>query len=169
VIYRATIESDQALGPAYWLDQRTGRLFTVLNRGETWRIVRIGPEQPLGLLHVACGLVSFSPYDVSHRYCGRCHMFLDRPGRLRGRQRRARRDPAGAHVRHRADAAQRQDDDAPRDRRALSGRRALAFVTKRGEDFDGRRIRPYLPREGDQPIHWRLVETILASRSASAA
>lgn len=50
--------------------------------------------------------------------------------------------------------------------RALVGRsgcRALAFVTKRGEDFEGRRIRPYLPREGEQPIHWRLVETILAS------
>ncbi len=44
-----------------------------------------------------------------------------------------------------------------------SGRRALAFVTKRGEDFEGRRIRPYLPREGERPIHWRLVETILAS------
>jgi hypothetical protein len=44
-----------------------------------------------------------------------------------------------------------------------SGRRALAFVTKRGEEFEGRRIRPYLPREGNQPIHWRLVETILAS------
>lgn len=41
--------------------------------------------------------------------------------------------------------------------------RALAFVTKRGEEFEGRRIRPYLPREGEQPIHWRLVETILAS------
>jgi hypothetical protein len=44
-----------------------------------------------------------------------------------------------------------------------SGRRALAFVTKRGEEFEGRRIRPFLPREGDAPIHWRLVETILAS------
>jgi hypothetical protein len=44
-----------------------------------------------------------------------------------------------------------------------SERRALAFVTKRGEHFDGRRIRPYLPREGEHPIHWRLVETILAS------
>lgn len=44
-----------------------------------------------------------------------------------------------------------------------SQRRALAFVTKRGESFPGRRIPPYLPREGEQPIHWRLVETILAS------
>lgn len=44
-----------------------------------------------------------------------------------------------------------------------SGRRALAFITKRGEVFEGRRIRPYLPREGERPIHWRLVETILAS------
>src|SRR3954471_10524733 len=44
-----------------------------------------------------------------------------------------------------------------------SGKRALAFVTKRGEQFEGRRIRPYLPREGDRPIHWRLVETIVAS------
>lgn len=44
-----------------------------------------------------------------------------------------------------------------------SGRRALAFVTKRGEDFAGRRIAPFLPREGERPIHWRLVETILAS------
>jgi len=44
-----------------------------------------------------------------------------------------------------------------------SGCRALAFVTKRGEQFEGRRIQPYLPREGEQPIHWRLVETILAS------
>lgn len=44
-----------------------------------------------------------------------------------------------------------------------SGKRALAFVTKRGEQLDGRVIRPYLPREGDRPIHWRLVETILAS------
>jgi|GEM_PF-845229 len=44
-----------------------------------------------------------------------------------------------------------------------SGQRALAFVTKRGEDFAGRRIPPYLPREGEQPIHWRLVETLLAS------
>lgn len=44
-----------------------------------------------------------------------------------------------------------------------SGCRALAFVTKRGEQFEGRRIAPYLPREGEQPIHWRLVETILAS------
>lgn len=44
-----------------------------------------------------------------------------------------------------------------------SGRRALAFVTKRGEEFAGMRIRPFLPREGDRPIHWRLVETILAS------
>src|SRR4051812_23746864 len=41
--------------------------------------------------------------------------------------------------------------------------RALAFVTKRGEQFEGRRIAPFLPREGEQPIHWRLVETILAS------
>jgi hypothetical protein len=82
--------------------------------------------------------------------------------RLRARHRRARRGPAGAHVRHRADAALGQDDDAARDRRAQRPR-ALAFVTKRGEEFEGRRIRPYLPREGDQPIHWRLVETILAS------
>lgn len=44
-----------------------------------------------------------------------------------------------------------------------SGHRALAFVTKRGETFEGRRIRPYLPREGSKPIPWRLVETILAS------
>lgn len=44
-----------------------------------------------------------------------------------------------------------------------SGQRALAFVTKRGETFEGRRIPPYLPREGEQPIHWRLVETLLAS------
>jgi hypothetical protein len=44
-----------------------------------------------------------------------------------------------------------------------SRRRALAFVTKRGETFEGRRIAPYLPREGDRPIPWRLVETILAS------
>jgi len=44
-----------------------------------------------------------------------------------------------------------------------SGRRALIFVTKRGETFEGRRIRPYLPREGHEPIHWRLVETIVAS------
>jgi hypothetical protein len=44
-----------------------------------------------------------------------------------------------------------------------SGRRALAFVTKRGEEFDGRRIRPYLPRQGNEPIHWRTVEVILAS------
>lgn len=44
-----------------------------------------------------------------------------------------------------------------------SGRRALAFLTKRGEEFEGRRIPPFLPREGVEPIHWRLVETILAS------
>lgn len=44
-----------------------------------------------------------------------------------------------------------------------SQRRALAFVTKRGEVLPGRRIPPYLPREGEQAIHWRLVETILAS------
>lgn len=44
-----------------------------------------------------------------------------------------------------------------------SGRPALAFVTKRGEQFAGRRIQPYLPREGEHPIHWRLVESILAS------
>src|SRR4051812_24986888 len=41
--------------------------------------------------------------------------------------------------------------------------RALAFVTKRGETLEGRRIRPYLPREGEQEIHWRFVETIMAS------
>jgi hypothetical protein len=45
---------------------------------------------------------------------------------------------------------------------ARSGRKALAFITKRGETFEGRRIRPFLPREGDQPIHWRMVETLLA-------
>lgn len=44
-----------------------------------------------------------------------------------------------------------------------SGRRSLAFVTKRGEKFQGRKIRPYLPRRSDHPIHWRMVETILAS------
>lgn len=44
-----------------------------------------------------------------------------------------------------------------------SGQRALAFVTKRGESFDGRRIRPYLPREGDRPLHWRQVETLMAA------
>lgn len=44
-----------------------------------------------------------------------------------------------------------------------SGSRALAFVTKRGESFEGRRIAPYMPREGEQPIHWRLVETLMAS------
>jgi hypothetical protein len=45
-----------------------------------------------------------------------------------------------------------------------SGRRALAFATKRGESFSaGNPLRPYLPRQGDAPIHWRLVETILAS------
>jgi hypothetical protein len=49
------------------------------------------------------------------------------------------------------------------DRAAALGRRALAFVTKRGEKTSGRLIRPYLPREGDQPIHWRLVESIIAS------
>ncbi len=50
--------------------------------------------------------------------------------------------------------------------RAIVGRanrRAIAFVTKRGEEFDGRRVAPYLPREGKQPIHWRLVEVLLAS------
>jgi molybdenum-dependent DNA-binding transcriptional regulator ModE len=46
---------------------------------------------------------------------------------------------------------------------ARSGRRALAFVTKRGEQLPGRIIRPYLPREGDEAIHWRFVETIMAS------
>jgi hypothetical protein len=46
---------------------------------------------------------------------------------------------------------------------ARSGCRALAFVTKRGEDLDGRHIQPYLPREGEQEIHWRYVETIMAS------
>lgn len=44
-----------------------------------------------------------------------------------------------------------------------SKRRALAFVTKRGETFPGRRIRPYLPREGSEPIPWLLVESILAA------
>lgn len=44
-----------------------------------------------------------------------------------------------------------------------SGARALAFITKRGEAFDGRPIRPYLPKDGESPIHWRQVETILAS------
>src|SRR5262245_46295106 len=44
-----------------------------------------------------------------------------------------------------------------------SGQRALAFVTKPGESLEGRRIPPYLPREGAEPIHWRLVETILAA------
>jgi hypothetical protein len=44
-----------------------------------------------------------------------------------------------------------------------SGRRALAFVTKRGENLEGREIRPFLPREGDAPIGWRTVEVILAS------
>lgn len=44
-----------------------------------------------------------------------------------------------------------------------SGARALAFVTKRGEDFDGRPIRPYLPKDGEAPLHWRQVENILAS------
>jgi hypothetical protein len=44
-----------------------------------------------------------------------------------------------------------------------SGRRALAFVTKRGENLEGRQIRPYLPREGEAPIGWRTVEVILAS------
>lgn len=50
-----------------------------------------------------------------------------------------------------------------------SGRRALAFVTKRGEELPGRRVPPYLPREGNQPIHWRLVETILASALGARA
>jgi len=40
---------------------------------------------------------------------------------------------------------------------------AIAFVTKRGEAFEGRRIRPYLPREGDRQLHWRLVETLMAA------
>ncbi len=44
-----------------------------------------------------------------------------------------------------------------------SGQRALAFVTKRGETFAGRRIKPFLPRNTGEPIHWRLVETILAA------
>lgn len=50
--------------------------------------------------------------------------------------------------------------------RAIVGRshcRALAFVTKRGESFEGRRIKPFLPRESDKPISWRLVETIMAT------
>lgn len=44
-----------------------------------------------------------------------------------------------------------------------SGRRALAFVTKRGEEFAGRRVPPYLPRTGDRQLHWRLVETLMAA------
>jgi transcriptional regulator with XRE-family HTH domain len=24
-----------------------------------------------------CGAVSFNPHDVKHRYCGRCHAFVD--------------------------------------------------------------------------------------------
>lgn len=44
-----------------------------------------------------------------------------------------------------------------------SRQRALAFITKRGEAFEGQAIAPYLPREGDRPIPWRLVESILAS------
>jgi len=43
-----------------------------------------------------------------------------------------------------------------------AGKRSLAFSTKRGESLGGRRIKPFLPRE-NEPIHWRLVETILAS------
>lgn len=46
---------------------------------------------------------------------------------------------------------------------ARSNRNALAFITKRGEKMDGRRIRPFLPREGERPIHWRFVESIMAS------
>lgn len=44
-----------------------------------------------------------------------------------------------------------------------AGRPAIAFVTKRGERFEGQRIPPYLPREGTEQIPWRLVETIMAA------
>lgn len=44
-----------------------------------------------------------------------------------------------------------------------SGQRALGFITKRGEALEGRSIPPFLPREGEQPIHWRQVETLMAS------
>lgn len=44
-----------------------------------------------------------------------------------------------------------------------AGKRAIAFVTKRGEHFEGQRIPPYLPREGKEQIPWRLVETIMAA------
>lgn len=44
-----------------------------------------------------------------------------------------------------------------------AGRPAIAFVTKRGERFEGERIPPYLPREGTEQIPWRLVETIMAA------
>ena len=44
-----------------------------------------------------------------------------------------------------------------------AGKPAIAFVTKRGEQFEGQRIPPYLPREGTAQIPWRLVETIMAA------
>lgn len=44
-----------------------------------------------------------------------------------------------------------------------AGKPAIAFVTKRGEHFEGQRIPPYLPREGTEQIPWRLVETIMAA------
>jgi hypothetical protein len=44
-----------------------------------------------------------------------------------------------------------------------AGRPAVAFMTKRGETLSGNPILPFLPRQHERPIHWRLVETILAA------
>ena len=49
--------------------------------------VDVDTEQPsigCGL----CGAVSTNPHDIDHRYCGRCHLFLDLVAELRRDRRR---------------------------------------------------------------------------------
>jgi hypothetical protein len=51
-----------------------------------------------------CGLTSHNPNDVANRYCGNCHVFLERPippavKRLLDEVRNAR-DYAGSYDRH---------------------------------------------------------------------
>lgn len=40
-------------------------------------------EKPPSFTCPRCGAVSYNPHDISYRYCGRCHVFVDDVGSKR--------------------------------------------------------------------------------------
>ena len=52
---------------------------------KTWHVDGVcewSDAHPASFTCPRCGMVSHNPNDAKHRYCGNCHLFFDRVGRV---------------------------------------------------------------------------------------